>query len=211
MPFAAVGGALAAGVAGAVVSSALAPSPSSGSSATGQAASAADPFASQRGQYQTMLQNLVTNPSSVTQTPGYQFGMDQGTAAVNSGEASAGYLNSGNRGVALEQFGQNYATGEYQQQFSNLAALSGANTGQPGEAGQILANQATQQSQQAGALGNSIGNAVSSGVTKYIQSPSSSASSGSFGYSDGASAYGGGTALGDDGGDYGGSLGGFLS
>ena len=70
-----IAGAVGAGVAGAATSSLLGGGGGGGGSQ--QAASAADPFAGQRPQYQTMLANLINNPSSVTSTPGYQFQMDQ--------------------------------------------------------------------------------------------------------------------------------------
>ena len=40
----------------------------------------------------TAVNQLISNPSSVQGLPGYQFGMDQGTKAVNSGAAARGIL-----------------------------------------------------------------------------------------------------------------------
>jgi len=145
---------VAAAVGGAVVSSALAPSPSS------SGASQADPFASQRGQYQTMLQNLIANPDSVTQSAMYKTQMAQGTAAVNQGEAASGYLNSGNRGTALQNEGENLATTDYNNQLTELNLLSGANVGSPGTAGQLTGAQSAQQTQAAGAVGNAVAGAI---------------------------------------------------
>lgn len=166
MPWGAVGAVVGA-VGSAAVSSAMAPSP-------GAAASAADPFSSQRGQYQSMLSNLINNPSSITSTPGYQFGLDQSNKAVEGSAAANGMVNSGNVLQALSTNSQNYASQQLNNQELLLAQLSGANVGSPGTAGQILANQ-NQSNQQAGAaLGNNIGNAITNGF-----------SSGSSGYSGG--------------------------
>lgn len=144
-----------------------------------QAAAVADPFASQRGQYQTglntfmgnpsnapsaalaPLMNLINNPQSITNVPGYQFGMTQGLEAVNRGAGASGLLNSGNRLAALQNFGQNYAGswldrifGEdttaaqlglsaQGQGFNQLAQLAGVNAGSPAAAGSFLMQGAT--------------------------------------------------------------------
>lgn len=166
----AIGGAVAAGVAGAVVSSALAPSPGGGSSG----AAAADPFAGQRGQYQTMLQTLMTgkdqNGNSVnfnSTDPSYQFRFNQGEQAVDRAQAAGGDLFSGNRLTALQDYGQQSASQEYNNQFIRLAQLSGANSGSPGTAGQLTAAQTAQQQQGATALGNVAGGAVQSGINYF--------------------------------------------
>jgi hypothetical protein len=151
-----VGGA----VAGSLVSSALAP----GSSGTTAAAGAADPFASQRAQYQTQLSNLMSNPSSITSTPGYQFNMNQGMQQVQGSAAASGMLNSGNTLTALQQEGQGFAESQYNNQALLLAQLSGANVGSPGTAGQIMANQNTANTQAASVLGNQVGTALGNGV-----------------------------------------------
>ena len=157
MPWSVVG-AVGASVAGAAISSAMAPDPSSGASG---AAAAADPFASQRGQYQTMLSQLISNPSSISSDPGYQFGMQQGLNAVNGAMASGGYLNSGNRLTALQQQGMDFANTQLTNKELFLAQLAGANVGSPGTAGQILQGQNMANQQAAGVLGNAIGQGVS--------------------------------------------------
>ena len=102
------------------------------------AAAAADPFASQRGQYQTQLSNLMANPSEVTNTPGYQFDFNQGEQALQRQEAATGNLNSGTADIAAVQYGQNYATSTFNQYEQMLAQLSGANTGNTGAAASSL-------------------------------------------------------------------------
>lgn len=155
MPWGVVGA-----VAGAVTSSVLAPSPSSSASS---AANAADPFASQRGQYQTMLSDLISNPSSITSTPGYQFGLQQSQNAVEGSAAANGMVNSGNVLSALSTNAQGYAATQLNNQELLLAQLSGANVGSPGTAGQILQGQNTTNQQAAGTVGNAVGSAVTSG------------------------------------------------
>jgi hypothetical protein len=146
----------------------------SGSGGGGGAASAADPFAGQRGQYQGMLSNLINNPSSITSTPGYQFGLDQSNKAVEGSAAANGMVNSGNVLQALSTNSQNYASQQLNNQELLLAQLSGANVGSPGTAGQILAGQNQQNQQAASALANNVGNTITSGFN-----------SGSSGYSGG--------------------------
>lgn len=186
-------GALAVGVgsavAGAAVSSAMSGGGDSGAS---QAASAADPFASQRGQYQQMLADLIKNPSSITSTPGYQFNLDQGLKSVEGSAAASGMLNSGNVLTALQQYGANYATNQLQNQELLLAQLAGANVGSPGTAGQILQSQNQQNQAAAGALGNAVSGAIQSGASNYFGSSSyvSNPFATSSGYGVGGNTYG---------------------
>lgn len=86
-----------------------------------------DPFSPYRAGYAQQLQQLMANPSSVANTPGYQFGMDQGTQALMRSSAAGGYTGSGNEGIALTKFGQDYASQQYMAQIAQLAGLSGAN------------------------------------------------------------------------------------
>lgn len=81
-------------------------------------------WSAQQG-YQQQLNQLLANPASVTSLPGYQFTMDQGTQAVSRASAAGGFLNSGNEGTALVQFGQGLATSYLSQQENLLASLSG--------------------------------------------------------------------------------------
>jgi hypothetical protein len=152
MAWVAIGGA----VAGAATSSFL----GGGSSASQQAASAADPFASQRPQYQQQLQQMMQPGGFTPQDPSYQFRFDQGMNAVNAGSAASGMLNSGNRMLALENYGQGQASTEYANQFSRLSQLAGGNVGSPAAAGQIIQQQSALNQQGASAIGNAVGTAV---------------------------------------------------
>lgn len=155
MAWAAVAGA-AVGVVGGALTSGM-----GGGGGAGGAAAAADPFASQRAQYQKQLSDLMTNPSSITSDPGYQFQLKQGLDAVNGAMAQGGYLNSGNRLTALQQEGQNFASTSLQNKELFLAQLAGANVGSPGEAGSILQQQNAANQQAGGVFGNVLGQGVS--------------------------------------------------
>lgn len=84
-----------------------------------------DPFGGWRGYYGQQLADLMKDPSSVTKMPGYQFQFDQGLQALTRGTA-AGYRRSGNEAIALEKYGQDYASNYLQQQMQFLAGLAGS-------------------------------------------------------------------------------------
>lgn len=79
-------------------------------------------------------------------TPGYQFGLDEGSKTLQASASASGGLFSGKAGKALTQYGQNYADQQgYAPYMNRLAGLfGGAQTagGQIGNAGQNFANQA---------------------------------------------------------------------
>lgn len=117
-------------------------------------AQVADPFSSQRPQYQAMLQafmadpanraanngnaagvqsalgrmtSLLDDPSSLEKQPGYQWGLSQAMEGVNRGAGASGLLNSGNRLTALQDRGQGYAQGWQQQIWNELLGNTNAN------------------------------------------------------------------------------------
>lgn len=196
MPFlpAGVGAAVAGGVAAGAVGVAGSALLGGGSSGAAGAASAADPFSSQRGQYQTMLSSLINNPSSITSQPGYQFGLQQSNNAVEGSAAANGMVNSGNVLQAISTNSQGYTAQQLNNQELLLAQLSGANVGSPGTAGQILQGQNTLNQQAAGVLGSQVGSAVSSGFNSAFGGSYSSGSdpfaSDTSGYGAGANTYG---------------------
>lgn len=75
--------------------------------------------------YNNMLQQLIANPNSVQDLPGFGFFLDTGSKAVASGMGASGFTGSGNEAAALTQFGQGLASSFYGQQTSLLASLSG--------------------------------------------------------------------------------------
>jgi hypothetical protein len=78
-------------------------------------------------QYAQQLQQLVANPSSITQTPGYEFDLSQGTGALTRSGAAGGFLGSGNQGAALVQYGQQFGMTSYDNQVQLLQGLAGFN------------------------------------------------------------------------------------
>jgi hypothetical protein len=75
--------------------------------------------------YNNLLQQLIANPSSVSQLPGFQFQLDTGSKAIAAGMGAGGFAGSGNEAAALTEFGQGLASSFYGQQTSLLASLSG--------------------------------------------------------------------------------------
>lgn len=71
------------------------------------------------------IQNLLKSPDNITKDPGYQFGLDQGTRALNSGAAARGMTYSGAAGKALARYGQDYAGTKLDQAYNRLSNLAG--------------------------------------------------------------------------------------
>lgn len=76
-----------------------------------------------------------SNPTAVLQsTPGYQFRYDEGMRGVENSAASRGGLLSGGTMKAIQKYGQDFASGEYQNAFNRLNSMS--TTGQNSAANQ---------------------------------------------------------------------------
>lgn len=112
----------------------------------------ADPFASQRGQYQQQLQRLMTQGIDPND-PAYRASMTQGMDAIQRSQAAKGMLGSGNTMAELQQFGSGLAAQQFQSQYDRLAELSGARSGSPASAGQLYQQQQQLQAAGAGILG----------------------------------------------------------
>jgi hypothetical protein len=102
--------------------------------------------------------------------PGYQFRMDQGEQALERSAAARGGLTSGGTGMALERYGQDYASGEFSNaynrfnndrttRFNRLASIAGV--GQT--AATQTANMGTQVAGQVGENQIGAGNARAAG------------------------------------------------
>lgn len=110
------------------------------------------------------------NPGDVMQSPGYQFGMQQGQKALSNQLGARGMRNSGAALMAASRYGNDYATTKYDQAFQREVAnrsaqlnplQSLAGLGQTGAstiagAGQNYANNVS--SNQIG-MGNALGSA----------------------------------------------------
>lgn len=139
--------------------------------------------------YNAILSNL----------PGYQFQLSQGTQAMNQNLAAQGLLQSGAAGKELQQYGQglasNYA-GQYVNGLQSLAGLGqtstqasgvlGANTANNISASQIYAGnaQASSYATTANAVNSGVGNIM--GGLGQMNNPYGS----SGGYFNGTAAYG---------------------
>lgn len=104
-------------------------------------AAAADPFAGQRGQYQNMLQNLMTGQTDITQLPGFKAASEAAQQGLERSMAAKGYLGSGNILAELQKQQQGIGLQEFGNQFNRLLPLTGATSGSPGAAGGILSGQ----------------------------------------------------------------------
>jgi hypothetical protein len=85
--------------------------------------------------------------SVVTNSPGYQFGLDQGVQALDRSAAARGRLRSGAQDMAITRYGQDYAGTKWGEHANRLAGLAGVGqtaTNQLGMYGQNYANQVGQ-------------------------------------------------------------------
>jgi hypothetical protein len=121
----------------------------------------------------TQIQALLKNPNSVTKQPGYQFGIDQGTNALENSASARGMTYSGAQAKALQQFGNDYGTTKIDQTYNRLSNLAGL--GQVGVnpmSGMNYANQVGGNMLGAGnaqaaaqiAKGSAYGNALNAGL-----------------------------------------------
>ena len=92
-------------------------------------------------------------------TPGYQFRLNEGMKGVENSASARGSLLSGGTLKALQKYGQDFATNEYQNQFNRLNSMSSA--GQSAAAGQGAASQAFGAGQAQNTMG--AGNALAAG------------------------------------------------
>lgn len=162
-------GAVAAPLIGGAISSLFGGS-SSGNAGVQQAAGAADPFASQRPQYQQQLSDLMSGKTPFAETTGSQALTKTGMDAESAQMAARGLSGSGAEKAALTSYATGIAGQDYNAQMSNLMQLSGAGAGSTGTAGNILAGQSTANTNALGTFGSAVGNAVtgSSGFQNFV-------------------------------------------
>jgi hypothetical protein len=124
------------------------------------------------------LQNLLQNPGSITNDPGYQFGLNQGQTAIDHSAASRGGLYSGATLKALERYGQDYGgtkLNDAYNRYAGVAQLGATGTAGTAQAGSNYANQVGNNTtglgnaQAGNALysGNVFGNALNGAVSAY--------------------------------------------
>lgn len=78
----------------------------------------------------TQVQSLLRDPSSITKAPDYQFGLDQGTKALQNSATGRGMTYSGQQAKALQRYGNDYAGSKLTESANRLLAL--ASGGQAG-------------------------------------------------------------------------------
>lgn len=83
--------------------------------------------AERQSYYDAELRALMKDPSRIYSDPGYQESQRQGIQAVERAGTLSGFTGSGNAAIALQKFGQSFASDYLRQQQSLLASLSGAN------------------------------------------------------------------------------------
>lgn len=118
------------------------------------------------------MTNLLQNPNSITQDPGYQFQLGQGQQAVDRSAASKGGLYSGATLKALQRYGTDYAgtkLDQTMQRYGNVAQLGATGT-------QNTSNNLTNLGQAGAGAAMYQGNVLQNGVNNAL---------GQFNYSNG--------------------------
>ena len=110
-----------------------------------------------------------------TRTPGYDFRLNQGIDAIQAGAAARGGLYSGAAMKALQQHGQDYATGEYTNYLARLAGMTDTGVAAAGNQANAGANMGAGVAGALGAKGNAsaagaigVGNAFSGGIDNIL-------------------------------------------
>ena len=76
--------------------------------------------------YNDLLMNLLKDPASIKQDPGYQFSFNEGLQAVERSNAARGLVGAGQTSVDLLRYGEEFSSKFLQQRENLLAGLSGA-------------------------------------------------------------------------------------
>ena len=101
-------------------------------------------------------QSLLNNPGQITSNPGYQFEFNQGKDAVNTSAGTGRMLQSGNRLLALDQFGQDYASTGFDKALSRELPMVQAGQNATGQQVDLGKNY----SYGVGQINNALGNAA---------------------------------------------------
>lgn len=112
-----------------------------------------------------------TEYGGFTKTPGYDFRLNQGTAALEAGAAARGGLYSGAAMRDLLKYGQDYGSNEYGNYLSRLGGRADTGLSAAGMSGQASQQAAAGVSNAYGNIGNAqaagaigVGNALNSGI-----------------------------------------------
>lgn len=81
-------------------------------------------------------ESLMSDPSKITDDPGYQFRRQQGEDVLMNNALARGSFFSGNTGKALTEYGQNYATSELDRALQRYMPLISGGQGAAGQSAQ---------------------------------------------------------------------------
>ena len=107
------------------------------------------------------IQNLLKDPSAITQQADYKFGLDQGRNNLENSASARGMTYSGAQAKALQQYGNDYANTKLDQSYNRLANIAGIGqtaTNSTTTAGMNYGNQA----------GNTLQNMGSARASGYV-------------------------------------------
>ena len=132
----------------------------------------ADPFHSQRPQYQTQFRQLTQDPSNFFKDPAISRAIGLQQDATSRKLASQGYNMSGNFATDVAQSGMDTAFKQYMPYTTMISNAAGAQFG-PGQAGQIAANTGGQiaglDPQIMGGLGSAFQSILSGSQPSYLE------------------------------------------
>lgn len=112
--------------------------------------------ANRQAYYDEQLRALIEDPSKIYEDAGYKEAQRQGIQAIERAGTLSGFTGSGNAAIALQKFGQSFATDYLRQQQSLLASLSGGSFN-PASAMQAGSNSDAQAFQMLGSTLASLG------------------------------------------------------
>lgn len=104
--------------------------------------------------YEMGLGEKPADYQGYTKTPGYDFRLQQGTDALQAGAAAQGGLYSGRAMKALQNYGQDYASGEYNNYLSRMGGLIDTGMNAASMSGNASQNAAAGVSNALGSYGN---------------------------------------------------------
>lgn len=91
-----------------------------------EASSKYDPFGQYRQGYGDKLKDLYADPSSIENTPGYKFRLNQGMGIIGP-KAAASHQGYGNEFRSMQDYAQGLASTEWGNEVDRLSKLAGAN------------------------------------------------------------------------------------
>lgn len=112
-----------------------------------------DPFSKYRAGMADQLNQLMVNPESIVNDPGYLWSLSQGEQGLLRQQAATGGAGSGMEKIALQQYDQGFAGNYLQQKIQQLAGLSNALHGPQEMAAGITGAEQLKQQQGSNLLG----------------------------------------------------------